>query len=76
MGFAGNQTGVLRIEGLGYFDPDIVTFYGTDGDGVRMQLIQHVSQLNVALRAMSILRDHVEPRRIGFQLAAELEQDA
>jgi hypothetical protein len=60
---------------LGYFDPDIVTFYGTDSEGGRMQLIQHVSQLNVALRAMPILRDDVEPRRIGFQLAAELEQD-
>ncbi len=76
MGFAGNETGVLRIEGLGYFDPDIVTFYGTDAEGGRMQLIQHVSQLNVALRAMPILRDDVEPRRIGFQLAAELEQDS
>ncbi len=76
MGFAGNETGILRIEGLGYFDPDIVTFYGTDDEGGRMQLIQHVSQLNVALRAMPILRDDVEPRRIGFRLAAELEQDA
>lgn len=75
MGFAGNETGVLRIEGLGYFDPDIVTFYGTDAEGGRMQLIQHVSQLNVALRAMPILRDDVEPRRIGFRLAAELGQD-
>lgn len=75
MGFAGNETGVLRIEGLGYFDPDIVTFYGTDSEGGRMQLIQHVSQLNVALRAMPILRDDVEPRRIGFRLAAELGQD-
>ena len=76
MGFAGNETGVLRIEGLGYFDPDIVTFYGTDAGGGRMQLIQHVSQLNVALRAMPLLRDDVEPRRIGFQLAAELEQES
>jgi hypothetical protein len=74
MGFAGNETGVLRIEGLGYFDPDIVTFYGTDAQGGRMQLIQHVSQLNVALRALSIPRQDMEPRRIGFQLAAELEQ--
>ena len=76
MGFAGNDTGVLRIEGLGYFDPDIVTFYGTDAECGRMQLIQHVSQLNVTLRAMPILRHDVKPRRIGFQLAAELEQES
>lgn len=74
MGFAGNETGVLRIEGLGFFDPDIVTFYGTDAAGGRMQLIQHVSQLNVALRALPIPRPEEPPRRIGFQLAAELEQ--
>ncbi|MGB3313872.1 MAG: hypothetical protein WBB85_05635, partial [Albidovulum sp.] len=29
MGFTGGDAGVLRIEGIGYFDPDIVTFYGT-----------------------------------------------
>ena len=74
MGFAGNDTGVLRIEGLGYFDPDIVTFYGSDEDGGRMQLIQHVSQLNVTLRALPIPEQDAAPRRIGFELAAELEQ--
>ncbi|MGJ8603462.1 MAG: DUF6173 family protein [Marivita sp.] len=73
MGFAGNETGVLRIEGLGFFDPDIVTFYGKDASGARMQLIQHVSQLNVALRALPIPREDIPPRRIGFELAAELE---
>ncbi|WP_299786287.1 DUF6173 family protein [uncultured Marivita sp.] len=75
MGFAGNDTGILRIEGLGYFDPDIVTFYGSDEEGGRMQLIQHVSQLNVTLRALPIPKEEAEPRRIGFELAAELEQD-
>ena len=74
MGMAGNATGVLRIEGLGFFDPDIVTFYGTDPQGGRMQLIQHVSQLNVALRALPIPKPEDPPRRNGFQLAAELEQ--
>ena len=33
MGFAGGDAGVLRIEGLGYFDPDIVTFYGRTRTG-------------------------------------------
>jgi hypothetical protein len=33
MGFAGGDAGVLRIEGMGYFDPDIVTFYGSDAAG-------------------------------------------
>lgn len=77
MGFTGSDAGVLRIEGIGYFDPDIVTFYGTDSDGAKTQLIQHVSQLNVILRAMPRQEDDEDaPYRIGFRLAADLERDA
>lgn len=74
MGFAGGDAGVLRIEGLGFFDPDIVTFYGTDPSGARTQLIQHVSQLSVILRALPKEADeeNAPPRRIGFKLASEL----
>ncbi|MDN5785516.1 DUF6173 family protein [Pseudorhodobacter sp.] len=73
MGFTGSTAGVLRIEGLGYFDPDIVTFYGKDENGNRTQLIQHVSQLNVILRATSKESPDGEPvRRIGFRLAQDL----
>ena len=73
MGFAGSDAGVLRIEGLGYFDPDLITFYGADEHGSRMQLIQHVTQLTVTLRALPTPTVEVAPRRIGFQLARELE---
>lgn len=72
MGFTGGDVGVLRIEGIGYFDPDIVTFYGRDEEGTRTQLIQHVSQLNVMLRALAKELEEEEPRRIGFRLAADL----
>jgi len=68
MGFAGDEAGVLRIEGIGYFDPDIVTFYGTDEIGAKTQLIQHVSQLSVTLRAVAKENEEDPPRRIGFQL--------
>lgn len=73
MGFAGGEIGVLRIEGMGYFDPDIVTFYGTDASGARTQLIQHVSQLNVMLRALPKPETVEKPRRIGFRLVQDLE---
>lgn len=69
MGFAGSEAGVLQIEGLGYYDPDIVTFFGRDEDGVRTQLIQHVSQLSVILRAVPKLAPEEPARRIGFHLA-------
>ena len=68
MGFTGGQAGVLRIEGVGFCAPDLVTFYGHDDDGLKTQLIQHVSQLSVTLRAVPKLADAEPPRRIGFHL--------
>mgnify|MGYP001818517931 CR=1 FL=1 len=73
IGVTGTGSGFLRIEGIGYFDPDIVTFYGTDQTGARSQLIQHVTQLSVALRAAPKPGEQPEARRIGFRLAEELE---
>ncbi|MEL7175445.1 MAG: DUF6173 family protein [Pseudomonadota bacterium] len=74
MGFAGGDAGVLRIEGMGYYDPDIVTFYGSDASGAKTQLVQHVSQLSVLLRALPKEVDQAEPNRIGFRLAKALEE--
>ena len=73
MGFAGSEAGTLHIRGIGYFAPDIITFYGVDGNGTKTQLVQHVSQLNVMLKAMPKLHDKAE--RIGFQLRSRLEED-
>ena len=75
MGFTGGDAGVLRIEGIGFFDPDIVTFYGTDMGGAKTQLIQHVSQLSVLLRALPKQPEAPEPNRIGFRLAEDLEKN-
>ena len=74
MGFAGTDAGVLKIEGMGYFDPDIVTFYGADPAGGKMQLVQHVSQLSVVLRALPKPKEASAPNRIGFMLIEDLEQ--
>lgn len=73
MGLAGGNTGVIKIEGLGYYDPDIVTYYGVNEAGAKTQLIQHVSQLNVTLIATAKHIDQPEPKRIGFRLAEGLE---
>jgi hypothetical protein len=74
MGFAGTDAGVLKIEGMGYFDPDIVTFYGADAEGGKMQLVQHVSQLSVVFRALPKKVETAAPNRIGFKLLQDLEQ--
>lgn len=70
MGFAGGDSGVLKIEGLGFFEPDILAFYGRDEDGLKTQLIQHVSQLSVILRAVPKTVPSEPARRIGFRLAS------
>lgn len=66
-GFTGSDAGVMRIEGLGFFGPDILTFYGTDMTGANTQMIQHVSQLSVTLRALPRRKDR-PAQRIGFRL--------
>ena len=76
MGFTGSSTGALRIEGMGFFDPDIVTFYGSDDSGAKTQLIQHVSQLSVMLRALPKPKPEVEAMRIGFRLVDDLESNS
>jgi len=73
MGFAGSDAGSVRIQGMGFFAPDIVTFYGTDNDGNKMQLVQHVSQLNVLLVAEPKAEEAKPPQRIGFKLAQDLQ---
>lgn len=74
MGFVGGEAGVLRIEGMGFFDPDVITFYGQDASGAKTQLIQHVTQLSVTLRAMPKPVPMEPPRRIGFRLRQDLEK--
>lgn len=76
MGFAGGDAGILKIEGMGFFDPDILTFYGTDPMGAKTQLVQHVSQLSVILRAAPKSPDRPAPTRIGFRLRKDLEKSS
>ena len=68
IGFTGNFVGVLQIEGIGFYAPDILTFYGRDEMGMKTQLVQHVGQLSVMLRAVPKARADDAPRRIGFHL--------
>lgn len=71
MGFAGSEAGTLHIKGIGFFAPDIIAFYGLGQDGKSRQLIQHVSQLNVMLKAAPKIAE--KPVRIGFRLGREAE---
>lgn len=72
MGFAGGDMGTMHIQGVGFFAPDLITFYGADPAGAKTQLVQHVSQLSVMLKAAPKMQE--EPNRIGFDLANKLEE--
>lgn len=63
---------VLRIENVGYWNPDLVKFTGVTGEGHRYELIQHVSQVNILLVALP--KAQAEPRRIGFNLVEQFEK--
>ena len=73
--FAGDSSGVIKIEGMGYYNPDIVTFYGLDPSGTKTQLVQHVTQLSVMMRALPKDVEAEEPNRIGFRLAQDLDEE-
>ena len=73
MGFVGGGVGSMHVQGMGFFAPDLVTFYGVDEGGVKTQMVQHVSQLNVTLKATKKPTEAGEAARIGFLLEKELE---
>ena len=73
MGFAGSDAGMIHIQGMGFFAPDIVTFYGVDPGGAKTQLVQHVTQLNVMLKAAPKINE--KPLRIGFRMRSRLEDE-
>lgn len=56
----------FHIEDMGYFGPDLITFFGKNEHGEPVQLVQHVSQLSVLLVALR--KQEEVPRRIGFVL--------
>ena len=60
--------GVLMIHDLGYWGPDLLLFFGRDPEGRPVNLVQHVSRLNVVLSARPKPEPEKPARRIGFRL--------
>ncbi len=69
---AAPREGIMHIEDIGFWGPDLLIFYGTDGNGRPVQLLQHYSQLTILLCAVPKEKD--APRRIGFVLEQRLER--
>lgn len=63
----------MRIDDVGFWGPDLIMFLGKNADGKPVRLIQHYSQISVALSAMRKPEDR-PARRIGFQLGELVEK--
>jgi hypothetical protein len=63
------QTILIHVTGVAYKDPALMIFRGVLDDGGEVELLQHTSQVNLLLAAVSPLEGH-EPRRIGFDLSS------
>ncbi len=70
---SGNIT--FSIQDVGFWDPNMIVFYGELSDGSRVELVQHLSQLDLLLVAVP-RKDPSQPRRvIGFETKNEAEPD-
>lgn len=56
----------IHIRQIGYRDPNIVEFAGIISDGQEVLLVQHISQLNFLMIAVSPPKEE-EAYRIGFR---------
>ncbi|MGE0830590.1 MAG: DUF6173 family protein [Hyphomonadaceae bacterium] len=72
--FGGGQ--VFHAENVGFWAPDWVIFFGKNGLGEPLQLIQHVTQLNVLLVASKKEDTADKPRRIGFDILQDAQKSA
>lgn len=64
------QSILVNVTNIGYSNPSLLHFYGFLESGARVELVQHVSQLNFLLLANKKLDPCQPARRIGF--SAEL----
>lgn len=56
----------FSIDDIGYHNPDMIIFYGTQSDGSKVELLQHTSQLNLLLIAVPLSNPQKPRRKIGF----------
>ena len=65
--------GVIQIDDISYWGPDMIIFHGKNADGGAVQVLQHYSQLSLTLTALAVPKER-EAIRIGFALVQRLEK--
>jgi hypothetical protein len=65
------QTLSFHLEGMGYYNPFLISFSGVTGDGQPVELIQHVNQISILLMKLR-RKDLSQPKKpIGFKIGAD-----
>ena len=65
--------GTLQIDDIGFWGPDLILFFGKNGDGKPVRLVQHYTLTNVLLSANKKPEER-PARRIGFQLSEMVQK--
>lgn len=61
----------FAIDNIGYHNPDMIIFYGTQSDGSQIELLQHTSQLNLLLVGVKRSNPQKPRHKIGFVSSEE-----
>lgn len=68
------QTIQFSIEDVGFWNPDMIIFYGTLPTGEPVKLVQHTSQLSLLLVAVKRNNLSKPRRKIGFHSESESDK--
>ena len=60
------QAITFHVQDVGYYNPNLITFYGKTDDGQKVQLVQHVSHLSFLLIALPRIDPNQPKRPFGF----------
>ncbi len=63
----------IHITDLGFYNPSLIVFYGVDSNNKEVQLIQHISQINILLIKLPRILSKERPR-VGFKLSQKDDQ--
>ncbi len=65
------QSMSFHLEGMGYYNPYLISFSGFTEDGQPVELIQHVNQISILLMKLP-RKDPSQPKKpIGFNIGAD-----
>lgn len=69
------QSVTFQIENIGYWNPSLISFHGKNERGEPVELIQHISQINILLVALKRENSAPPKRPIGFTNWSDYDEE-